>query len=220
MRTKLAVFGDLHFPWAHREKLAQAISYAKDATHVVQVGDLTDEYLFSKFPRQLSLLTPKEELSSGRAMAQGFWREVQRAAPRAKCFQLLGNHDARMLKRVLEKLPEAESLFVDRFKFDRVTTIEDPREELFLNGICFQHGYLSNLGDHAKFNNMNTVHGHTHRAGITWHRNRDAMFFEMDVGWLGDETAPVFSYMQQKRLSKWTTGVGLIDSDGPRFIPI
>jgi hypothetical protein len=193
-----------------------------DVGTVVQVGDGADFFAQSKFPRNPSVMTPAEELERAREMLEGFWHRVREAAPRAKCYQLLGNHDARPLKRALDRAPELLEFILPSVRafhqFEGVTTIEDPSEELILNGIVFQHGYHSRLGYHATRNATSTVHGHTHHGGVWFRSDSRGTIWELDAGCLVDEGHPAFSYRMQKKLDGITRGVGIIDPLGPRFV--
>lgn len=143
-----------------------------------------------------------------------------------------------MDKRISEKLPELESFTLqpirDYFAFDGVETILDPTEEFIVRigrgprgagggrseDVCFMHGHRSKLGDHAAYNEISTVCGHSHQGGVVYRRHRNKIFWELNAGWLGDERQSVFAYGAQRLLKKWTLGYGEIDSRGPRFCPV
>lgn len=211
-------------PYMHRGAFTRILDWLKDegksVTDIVQVGDLYDLFSFSKYPRSLNVGTPKDEILQGRAMAEEFWRLLQKRCPKATCYQLLGNHDERPAKRILEKAPELEALIDIKhlWEFKGVKTIHDPREELMLDGIYFQHGFRSKLGDHAKFNQASTVCGHSHVGGVVFFPLRDKILFELNAGYLAGDEEPM-RYTRQS-LTRWTHGFGIIDALGPRFVPI
>jgi predicted phosphodiesterase len=217
---KTLVIGDIHFPFHSRRALAvvyKAIRRERPDV-IAQMGDLLDQYVFSRYPRNLSYITPEEEVSRGLKEARAFWARVRRLAPRARCYQLIGNHDVRLAKRIAEKLPELKSVVnpLEMYQFPGVTTMKDDRAELRLNGMVFHHGYLSKLGDHAKQFMKPTVVGHSHRGGVVWH---GPGLWELNAGFLADESLLPLNY-GSKKTSNWTLGYGLIDAYGPRFIPI
>lgn len=191
---------------------------------IVQVGDLRDWYSASRFPRKVNIMTPKQEDELAGFYADAMWETLCKELPKADKYQLLGNHCIRPLARVLEKAPEFEEDMVERvherYTFDGVKTIYDPREELDLDGVRFIHGYLSKLGDHAIYNQMPVVCGHTHRGGVAYIPMKEKISFELNAGYLGDASHPALSYTAQKRATKWTLGFGLIDQDGPRFVAL
>lgn len=213
----ILVIGDTHFPFHNQESLERVFEIARESKpdSIVQIGDLYDLYSFSKYPRSHNLDTPAKELDRAASRAQDMWRELGEIVPYADCYQLMGNHDARAFKRLMEKAPEFESLVEDSlrelFSFPGVTTVTEP--ELIINDICFIHGFLP-FGKHVERTGMNTVTGHTHRGGVTF----SPKAWELNAGFIGDIHAPVFSYHALRRFHWTTQGVGLIDRYGPRFI--
>lgn len=216
--NKAAVFGDLHLPWHKREAVYRALDLlTPDMNLVLQVGDIYDLYSFSRFPRSHNIMTPGEELSVARDYYCWFWGEVRYRCPGARLVQLLGNHDVRPVKRILERAPELETIanrgFLDLFESPGVELIQN--DEFVWNDIAFIHGYLGRAGDHARTSNKCVVHGHSHKPGVTVLRPG---LWEMDVGYLGDEKAPCFAYSAWKRAAPMTRALGLIDQLGPRVV--
>jgi hypothetical protein len=83
----------------------------------------------------------------------------------------------------------------------------------------FMHGFRP-MGQHAKWNQMKTVTGHTHKARIEYFQNRHGEYWEFNTGWLGDKSAYPFSYRWQKKIDDTQQGVGLIVDGQPRFISL
>lgn len=225
---KILAIGDVHFPWAQKSKISAVLKLAETfRPHaIVQVGDLYDMFAAGRWAKSLDIMTPKQEYQLARDQAEEFWRLLRRASPKSACFQLIGNHDERPLKRVLDKAPEVASLMkVDElFKFKGVKTANSEFDELVLKDIVFMHGYKSKLGDHATFNQMKTVCGHSHRGGVVFMPKRGTgtnleMIWELNCGYLGDPDEVPLQYRKQSR-TIWTHGVGLIDHLGPRFVPL
>jgi len=222
---KIFVIGDIHFPFHNKKALKKTLAAIKreKPTHVVQIGDLYDQYAFSRFAKKNIVLAPKE-LELARAAAGKMWDEIRKSCPRASLYQILGNHDVRLVKRAEERLPEAQEFvkqsLMEYYKFKGVKTIEDDTEELVINDIIFIHGYRSKLGDHMRNNRASTVCGHSHTGGVVFERVRGSTLFELNAGYLADAMAEPLRYRQQKRTYKWTLGYGVIDEDGPRFVPL
>jgi predicted phosphodiesterase len=214
------IIGDTHFPFHSRDIISKIVKRIKltQPKFVIQVGDLYDFFSQSKYPRTHRLMTPEEEVLQGRVGAEEMWASIHKACPDSKKIQLLGNHDVRPYKRLLEKCPELEPFFkIDHlFKFPQVETVLDPRQELVIDGVLYQHGHRKH-GEHMKISLMPTVHGHTHRAGISYLMLRNQLIWEMDVGMVADIDSVPMSYAGTK-WSSCTQGVGEITSDGPRFI--
>jgi hypothetical protein len=218
---------DTHFPF-HSPRVLEAIYRfieREQPAHVVQVGDLYDRYSHARFPRSHNVFTPEQEEASARAAAEEMWREVKKAAPKAQCVQLLGNHDARPLKQVLTAYPAAERwierMLEESMTFEGVRTIMDPREELMLpGGVQVIHGYKSRLGEHRDHAMLSTVCGHQHVGGVVYRGlSGGRVIWELNVGLAGDPEAKGLSYTPQK-ITRWTLGFGFLDEYGPRFIPL
>jgi predicted MPP superfamily phosphohydrolase len=227
-RTVL-ILGDAHLPYGEESVLSQAISLVKQLKpyYVVQIGDLYDFYFHSRYPKKLLNTTPEEEYIAGREEASDMWKNVQKASPTSKCLQLLGNHDERPYKRLLESHPEL-MLFAGEglkkmFTFKGVETIHDSTEELQLETVqgevLFHHGHRSKLGDHMVFNQMSTVVGHSHQGGVVFKQYSDGPRFELNCGYSGDPSQGPLKYGSQQK-KYWTHGCGVIDELGPRFVPL
>lgn len=222
MSKSILVVGDAHFPFANTGSLRRIAELATQLKPhiIVQIGDLLDLFSFSKFPRSLNVMTPKKELELGQKMAYQMWENLRRASPRSKYFQLLGNHDERPIKRLLEKTPELESLLNIKaiYEFPHVETMHSERDELIIGDILFMHGFRKH-GDHVKHNGMNTVCGHSHRGGVVYQRLGNKTLWELNAGYVALEDSVPLGYTKQRRISTWTQGVAVIDALGPRFIP-
>jgi predicted phosphodiesterase len=222
-KTYLAI-PDAHFPWVCEKSLKKIIQLADELkpNFIISLGDLFDQFSFSRFPRSHNAVTPKEEMLDARDMTELMWARLRKAAPRAKCFLLKGNHDERLHKKILAQAPEFESLILESinglYSFKGVETQDSERDELILNNILFMHGFRSKLGDHARHNGMSTVCGHSHKPGVAYMRLGDKSIFELNAGHIADDSAEQLSYTRQRRISHWSKSCGWIDDKGPRVI--
>ena len=212
---KVITIGDTHFPFHSKtayKKLMKLIAKEKP-THVVQIGDLLDQYVFSKYARSLSV-DPAKEIQRGLALASKMWSDIKCIVPRAKCFQLIGNHDVRLAKRITEKLPELEAFFSHKnlYIFPGVKVLESDRDYLNIDGVTYVHGWLSKSLDHAKYFNTPTVHGHRHRPCI----DVEGKLWSMDVGYMADSTSLPLQYTASK-FTKWKTACGIVENGRPRL---
>jgi predicted phosphodiesterase len=225
LTRKVLVIPDTHFPFEDKNALEKLFTVAKDFKPdlVIQIGDLYDMFAYSKYANGISVMTPKDESDRARVCAERMWSRVRKACPNARCVQLVGNHDERPLNKILEKCPEnehvAKSWLLDQMSFDGVETILDPKEEFIYDGVCYMHGFRK-FGEHATFNQMNTVTGHLHRGAVQWNQNVDGSYFELNVGMIADKNSPALHYKSQNRISKMTVGFGMIDRLGPRFVSL
>lgn len=146
---------------------------------------------------------------------EGMWKEVRRLCPTAKCFQLMGNHDVRVSKRISEKLPELSELFshTSLYNLPGVNVLESDRDYLELDGVVYVHGWLTKSLDHAKFFGMPTVHGHRHRPCLEYSHGR---LWSMDCGHLSDLARIPMQYTQSKK-TNWTLACGLVEERQPRL---
>ena len=214
---RVLVIGDTHFPFHSVSAYKNLISLTKDVrpTHIIQIGDLLDQYVFSKYSRSFDI-SPKEDIDYGLSFAEDMWTEMQSISKTAKCYQLVGNHDVRICKRIAEKLPELSRYFSFKniYKFDNVKVMQSDRDFLNIEGIVYVHGWLSKSIDHAKYFGKPTVHGHRHRPCIEYDRKD---LWSMDVGYMADENSLPLQYTANK-FTKWTTSCGLIENGLPRII--
>lgn len=226
---KIMIVGDAHFPYVNKKVLRKIIEDIAllQPDVVVQIGDLYDNYMYSRYSKDPDYSSPEQESAKGRAMAEAMWSTVRAKAPGAKCYQILGNHDSRLRKRVADKLPEIghflDKPFSDLYKFEGVKTLPSEADELIIDGVLFIHGYLSKIGDHCKRNLMPTVVGHSHVGGTIFHKMRKGVIWELNAGFCADEAALPLQYGPQ-RTNKWTTGYGLIIKKNgqwcPSFVPV
>lgn len=214
--------GDCHYPFTSKPWLKwvyQKVSEVQPA-YVVQVGDLYDYFCLSNYAKTLDLMTPAEEFRQGRRMAEDMWEEIRTRVPKARLIQKTGNHDARASKRVFELAPAIRALvdLESPFTFPGVETDTDDTSETELGEIFVMHGYKS-AGAHARHNQAPTILGHLHTGGVLYFRNRYGVFWELNAGYGGDINSVAYRYRNQKKLHNWTLGLGVVDTDGPRFMP-
>lgn len=214
--SKVLAIGDTHFKYHSPVALAHAFEAAKvyKPDIIIQVGDLYDMYSFSKFPKS-AIISPFEEVKDSVALAAKFWKTLQKAAPKAECYQLMGNHDARIDKRIQEKMPEMAALFKGRslLEFPGVETMESDRDFLEIDGVIYVHGWFSKSIDHAKYFNKPVVHGHRHRPCI----ETQGRLWSMDCGFLADEHSLPLSYGMSK-LTHWSNALGLVEDGTPNLV--
>ena len=223
--STLAVISDIHFPFESQAVLNRFYEYVGDEKPeaVVINGDAWDFYSHSKFPRSHNVFTPKDEQTTARLKNEQFWLKVDEACPGALKFQMLGNHDVRPMKRILESYPEAadwvEQKLRELFTYPGVQTIYDVRQELTLGNMCIFHGYRSKLGEHRDYTLRNCVNGHTHVGGVVFRKLRGEVIWELNSGLAGNPEAKGLTYTPQK-IVPWTPGFGVVNEYGPQFVSV
>lgn len=223
--------GDLHQPfvsWPWLQWLIDTIitPNKRRIYAVVQMGDLYDMFAYTKFPARKDM-SAKDELEFGRQNAEVFWTRVQKACGyKTKYFQLLGNHDIRPPKRMLEQFPEGLAYFKDDvslWEFRGVESYLDTKEPLEILGWLYTHGHTKN-GKHSEaVHFQNVVTAHTHTGGLWCYRfhrqNETQIVTELGCGYGANPFAPELIYRPLTKYFKWTHGVGIIDGYGGRFVP-
>lgn len=218
-------------PFHDRVALSMVVDFIaqnkKDITHVVQLGDLLDQYAFSHFAKKYT--SSDKEIKAGRHHAEMMWKTIFALVPKSQLVQLCGNHDLRMFKRAQERLPESQEIVKkfthELYSFNNVKTIFDYREAYWINDIRFLHGYKKH-GTHMLHSMQKTVVGHLHTAGLVYRNVETAngerrLIYEANAGFLGDEVKFIdqLGYTPEK-LTGWTLGFLVIDNYGPRFISL
>jgi len=218
---------DLHCPWWDFDGVNRVLGLIKyfyklgELKNIVMLGDMYDFYAASKFPRSQILMNPSEEVEKARLQLEWLWSEIHRIAPRTTKHALLGNHDLRPHKRLLESNSVLEAFydFKPLFRFDSVHTHMDPRKPLVIGDVSFIHGFAQQFRHRAKLQ-THVVHGHTHKGGLVHSKNPQSQrwLWELDCGYLGDPSSKPLTYTPVKELS-WTKGCGYIGKFSPCFIP-
>lgn len=214
---KVLVISDTHFPYQNKRAMKKVLEIVKKEKPgmVVQIGDLLDQYTFSKYSRSQDFTTPQQEIKKGIKGATEMWSAIRKSVPKSKLVQVLGNHDLRLRKRIMEALPELESIvnMGQLYSYPGVRTLKSDRDYIEVDGVVYCHGWLSKSIDHAKYFSRPVVHGHRHRPAI----ETSGALWSMDVGFLGDEKQLPFNYTMSK-FTGWKVAIGIVDNGQPRLI--
>lgn len=212
---KVIPVGDLHAPYHDKEAVKAILAHIrKERPHVViQVGDLLDQYVFSKYPRS-SKISVEQDIKEGLKAAADFWKRVKKIVPRAKCYQVFGNHDLRLSKRIKEGLPELLEVYnpLSMYRFEGVINLKDDRDHLEIDGVIYTHGHLSSSIAHVNHYKKPVVHGHLHKASIT----SQGSLWSMDCGYLADPSQLPLQY-GASRLHNWARGLAVVEDGVPRI---
>ena len=169
------------------------------AGYIIQAGDLLDLYSFSRYEKDADYTTPQAELKKGLKQATEMWAKIRKLAPKAKCYQLIGNHEDRLSKTIARKAPELASIcpsIQDLFKFPGVKVLDSSKDHIELFGVIYTHGHYTKLGDHAKYYRKPVVHGHSHKIGLYYEQLDKSLLWEMDCGYLADNKKLPLQYTQ------------------------
>jgi len=218
---KVFAFGDTHFPYNYNlDVIYTEIKYYKPDI-IIHVGDLYDQYMFSKYDKEYNEILPDKELKSSKQAACKMWTKIQQISPRSKKFQLLGNHDIRILKQTKRKFPEIYSfikeIHKDFYSFKGVTTMFSDRDYLEFDNVVYCHGWQTK---HVAHFNSSVVRGHSHKAELELVQNNKSNYklsFELSIGGWGDERQVPLSYPASKKTG-WRKAVGVITDGYPQLI--
>jgi predicted phosphodiesterase len=220
--TKWIAIPDVHAPY-HDSVVMGLIVRAGDAIGAsccVQLGDLTDCYSVSRFPKARDRrLDIAWELDTTCEVVD----VLDKAFPDERVITL-GNHDVRMERYVAEKAPEIAGLFpkyVDRIGFKergwRVAGYMDDAKIGNLN-VTHEAGYsgatahMQTLGVYQS----NVIHGHTHRLGWGVLGNVDGgKRVGAMLGWCGD--VEKIDYHHRARVARESAhgfGIIYVEPDG------
>jgi len=209
--------GDLHAPFCHKDSVEFCKKVYKDfkCTEVVFLGDLLDQYAFTRFTRDPDAMSAKDEYSKAIEQLKPFYK----AFPKARV--VMGNHDVRLYKRALEVgIPEWLIQSIHESMNMPKKWIVDYKYEI--DGVLYIHGEgLTKSTDLAIKKMMrNVVYGHTHKASISHLASAHRRYFAMNAGCLIDTDSYAFHYARTCP-ERVMLGVGVV-KDGlfPTFVPM
>ena len=217
---KVIAIPDLHMPFHDSKTLSKVLEIVEKEkpTHVVQLGDIADWYVFSRFARDVNYITPENEVKKTRLLVNKFWNDVREAAPKkAKFIQIIGNHDVRFIKKCNIHLPEISILMptlrdvlnIPEF----VKVLDSEREHHKIGNVIYTHGFLSKSEKHMAHFNSNVVHGHLHSASLI----SDGKRWSMNCGNLAATKKLPLQYTQSK-VTRWSKALGIITNNKPQLI--
>ena len=220
---RILVISDLQEPCAHRDAydFLKAVKKKYKPDLVVQIGDYCDFGTLSNFDIDPDYVSPKKELS----LVKKATHKWQKLFP--KMYITMGNHEMRLYRKALKAGFPVQVLrpfneivgadnnwhFVEKLKVNW----KKPHKRMF-----FVHtgSEAKKQGGIALRQHAHAVHGHLHaNFWIKWNSTADALFFDMNVGCLIDDNAPVFKYNKQQS-ARPILGCGLILNGLPLLVPM
>lgn len=225
--AKIVVVSDTHAPYHDQKCVAlcrKTIKVVKP-THVVYIGDWTDAYPVSSYPKSPSRkLRIEDEVDTSNDLLDTY----QEAAPDAYHIFVEGNHENRLKRYLTNQAPELFGIcpsMRDLLRIDdRGMRWVDYGEHIKLGKVTFTHD-VGRCGKNATMQSLadwgeSLVIGHTHRLGVSWAGTTSGSerHFCMSVGWMGSYDKIDY---RSKALSKreWQHGFGMVDiaPDGTGF---
>jgi hypothetical protein len=231
---RLLCIPDTHFPFVHDSRLKAVYEFTKKfkPTHIVQLGDLHDQYCFSSFTKSIDFITPENEILQSEYMAAKMWDTFNKIVPKAYKFQLWGNHDQRVISRLYEKAAEFATLLKGRdgqsaldrlYKFPKVTTVGPYKSEVRIrvrtnddqeyHDIYLLHGIFTGNNSHIRRFGDTVIRAHSHKQSLVPQKFTSGKeIFELDCGCILDPGKLVFRYATTQDPG-WIPGFGYVEKD-------
>ena len=114
----IVVGSDVHIPFQDSMAVKLFTNYcAKNQPEVIVLnGDIIDMFMLSKFTKGEGR-NPLEEITEARYMLEN----LRAVCPNAQIYYVIGNHETRLERYVLNKAPELASLIEDVFSIIKVS---------------------------------------------------------------------------------------------------
>lgn len=223
---KVLAFGDTHFPFENKKSLLSLYRYIAKSNPdvIIHLGDLYDNYMFSRFDKDFNVIKPKDELLQSNKRAIEMWKKIQDLAPNAEKCQLFGNHDIRISKLIMSRTPtlasEIKTIREKYYTFPGVKVMTSDREYVEYDNVIYVHGWHNSNVMHMRHFKKPVVHGHNHRPDMVWEPASKTEYkprWEVDCGCLADQTKVPFDYTNSIQTS-WKAALAIIDNGLPNLI--
>jgi hypothetical protein len=208
------VFSDAHY-WPGKPSTAHRalIKFAKKLKPalVVANGDVLDGCSISRHPPigWNKLPSVKEELD----VCKERLGEIVKAAPHARLFHLLGNHDARLECRLAQVAPEFKDVHGISLS-DHFPGCWEPGWSLHINdNTVIKHRYKG--GVHAPYGNTvsagrSIITGHLHSQKVTPFTDYNGTRYGVDTGCLADPYHDAFQDYTEDNSKDWRSGFAVL----------
>lgn len=218
---RILVLPDIHAPWVDWTALKQVKKWHD--THkpdlVIQLGDLTDQKIWSRWQADTDDVSPCQEFLE----TEETLGKIHKWFP--KMIILRGNHDERVKSRAIESgIPSRMFKDVDEVFNYKGWTWWSRTERLRVNTpkgeVLFMHG--DEMGgtpvQKSRLLGVSVVTGHTHKVTLGYTQTDKHHIFGMDMGCLMDINSKAARYAQSNPISA-SIGFGVIEKGVPYFVP-
>ena len=209
---------DLHIPaidWKAVEWAARKRDQFK-IDKVVQLGDLTDQRIWSRFSHDPDFDNPDREWD----MVERDMRRLHKLFPEMTI--ILGNHDSRIIKKAVEAgLPsQLMRTLSDIFPFKGWEWHTKPEPLVLEQQIAVVHGdeLTGAVAHKAQAMGMCLVQGHTHQARLEYVTMFNKTIWGAEAGCLVDVDSSAFRYAQ-KNPRRQTKSILLTLDSVPLIMP-
>lgn len=218
--NKVLILPDLHFPWANMDAVKQAHQWYKSHKPdlVVQLGDLTDQKIWSRWPKDVDDASPTDEYIA----AEKGLKALHKLFPNMVIIR--GNHDTRVLSRAIEAgIPKQMFNDVDQvFNYPGWQWIPQ-NDKLIIKTIrgpvLIAHG--DEMGgtpaQKSRILGMSVLTGHSHKVSVTYTSTLKGTIFGAEMGCLMDIGSKAAKYAAANPVGS-TIGFGVLKYGVPYFI--
>lgn len=218
--NKVLILPDAHAPWVNWKALEQAYKWYKrhKPDLVICLGDLTDQKIWSRWPKDVDDASPSDEFIA----AEKCLKRLHKMFP--KMLILRGNHDVRILNRAIEAGVPAQMFrdVDDVFNFKGWTWISST-DKLIINTVrgkvLFVHGdeQGGTPAQKSRILGLSLIQGHTHKASITYTTTMDGTIFGAEMGCIMDTQSKAAKYAAANPVGS-SIGFGVLKYGVPYFV--
>jgi predicted phosphodiesterase len=217
---KILVLPDMHAPWVNMKALKQAHQWYKSHKPdlVVCLGDITDQKIWSRWPKDVDDASPTDEFLAAKKCLE----QVYKMFPKMTIIR--GNHDTRILSKAIEAgLPSQMFNDIDAvFNFKGWTWVPQ-NDKLIINTnrgpILFVHGdeQGGTVVQKSRILGMSVIQGHTHKVSITYTTTLKGTIFGAEMGCIMDTQSKAAKYAAANPVGS-SVGFGVVKYGVPYFI--
>lgn len=145
--NNILLISDLHIPYHNIEAVTIALDYGKKhkVNTILILGDLIDNAQISKFERDMTKRSPKQEFDA----TKKFLVSLRKAFPKARIYWAKGNHCVRWEKFLMQKVSE---IWDDPyFHLEQRLRLDEERIEIIDDKVLIKIGKLTAAHGHHIF---------------------------------------------------------------------
>jgi len=218
--SKILVIPDAHAPWVNWPALEAAHRWSKihKPDLVVCLGDLTDQKIWSRWPKDTDDASPSDEFLA----AEKCLKKLHKMFPKMTIIR--GNHDVRIIARAIEAgIPAQMFKDVDQVFNYKGWTWVPQNEKLIIQTqrgpILFVHGdeQGGTPAQKSRILGMSLIQGHTHKASITYTSVLKGTIFGAEMGCIMDVSSKAAKYAAANPVGS-SIGFGIVKHGIPYFV--
>lgn len=214
------VISDLHLPFEHDKALRFCSDLKNEykCTTIIQIGDIVDQYCFSRYLRDPDALSTREEIKLARLAVKEWSQEF----PEIQI--TTGNHCRRLRKRLYEIGIPSDIVLKTLNEIFGMPEEWTWHNEVRIDDVTYMHGASSGEFAHintAKDYRGNVVIGHSHSVlGVDYMTGINDRIWGLNCGCLIDKDKYSFAYAREMYRKPVLGTAVIIDGKFPICIPM